>query len=148
MRIKDIMNKFVGMNDGTRRRTVTAFIVAVADVLAVFNIIEFSDEQLNAIKNLALMIVTAFVWAYCSHYKNNDYTQGSVHGTGITRQIKLEQNPNYIGERFYTNEFGDLLTDDNKDYTKPEEVDGDVMAVEEALAEMKIAEEEKESKED
>ena len=133
--MRDILNKFVGMNKETRTRTVTAFVIAVIDALAVFNVISFSDAQIEAIKNLVLMIVTLFVWAYCSHYKNNDYTIGSTIGTGITRQIKREQDPDYIGERFYTNEQGHLLTETcgEDDY---EEVDGDLMAAEEMAAEM------------
>lgn len=138
--MKNIINKFVGMNAETRARTIAAFIVAVADVLSVFNIIEFSDSQLNAIKNLVLMLVTGFVWAYCSHFKNNDYTKGAVQGTGVARQINREQKPGYIGERFYTNNDGTLLTENNTNFIT-EEVSEDTMAVEELEAESEINEE-------
>lgn len=140
--MKDILNKFVGMNSETRKRTITAFVVAVIDLLTVFQVIEFSNEQINAIKNIVLMAVTAFVWAYCSHYKNNDYTKGSVIGTGITRQINSERDPDYVGERFYTDENGRLL---NSEETDIEMEDADVMAAEEMAAEMEIENEEKDN---
>ena len=140
--MKDILNKFVGMNSETRKRTVTAFIIAVIDLLTVFQVIEFSNEQIDAIKNIVLMAVTAFVWAYCSHYKNNDYTKGSVIGTGITRQINSERDPDYVGERFYTDENGRLL---NSEETDIEMEDADVMAAEEMAAEMEIENEEKDN---
>lgn len=141
--MRDIINKFVGMNAETRARTITAFIIAVADALSVFGVISFSDAQLDAIKNLVLLVVTGFVWAYCSHYKNNDYTEGAVRGTGITRQINNERKEGYTGERFYTNQVGDLL-DNEADYDV-EDVDGDVMACEQMAAEAAIAEDEKEN---
>ena len=139
--MRDIINKFVGMNAETRARTITAFIVALADFLAVFGVINFSDAQLDAIKNLVLMVVTGFVWAYCSHYKNNDYTEGAVRGTGITRQINNERKEGYIGERFYTNQAGDLL-EHEEDYPL-DEVDGDVMACEQMAAEAAIEKDER-----
>ena len=141
--MRDIIEKFVGMNSDTRRRTITAFFVAVIDVLTVFQVIEFSDEQINAIKNIVLMVITAFVWAYCSHYKNNDYTKGAVIGTGITRQINSERDPNYVGERFYTNDAGELL--DECGELEVEKVDGDTMLAEELEAEMAIEQEEKDN---
>ena len=46
--MRDIINKFVGMNAETRARTITAFIIAVADALSVFGVISFSDAQLDS----------------------------------------------------------------------------------------------------
>lgn len=130
--IKDILNKFVGMNAETRKRTVTAVVIAVLDFLTAFGFISFNAEQTQALLKLILTIATAFVWAYCSHFKNNDFTEASVKGTGITRQIKREQDKNYVGERFFTNQDGDIMSVED---WETDEVDGDVMAAEQMAAE-------------
>ena len=143
--MQDLINKFIGMNSETRKRTVAVVVLAVIDALSAFGIVQFNDAQIDAIKNLVLVIVTGFVWFYCSHYKNNDFTDASLKGTGITRQIKLEQDPDYVGERFYTNQYGDLIEHSaDADYEEPEKVDGDQMAAEEMAAEMKAEKAEKE----
>lgn len=134
-----IINKYLGMNSETRERTIFAIIMAIVDFLSAFNIIEFTDTQIQAIYKLVLVIITAIVWAYCSHYKNNDYTEAATIGTGITRQIKLEQSEDYIGERFYTNEDGSLLTEDCSNFYVEEE-DEDTMSAEMLAAEMASAE--------
>lgn len=102
--MKDIINKFVGMDEGTRKDTIAAFIVAVLDFLTAFNIIHFDELQIQAIYKLLLVIVTAIVWGYCSHYKNNNFTEEGCIGTGITRQLKKEKEENYIGDVFFTQE--------------------------------------------
>ena len=131
--LKDLLDKYVGMNAETRERTILAVIMALVDFLSAFGIIEFTDGQIQAIYKLLLVISTAIVWGYCSHYKNNDYTEASVKGTGVTRQIKKEQEEGYVGERFFTNSDGDILS--AEDFAT-EEVDGDTMAAEEMAAEL------------
>lgn len=130
--IKDVLNKFVGMNAETRKRTVTAVVIAVLDFLTAFGFISFNAEQTQALLKLILTIATAFVWAYCSHFKNNDFSEAGVKGTGITRQIKREQDKNYVGERFFTNQDGDIMSVED---WETDEVDGDVMAAEQMAAE-------------
>ena len=132
--LNDLLDKYVGMNAETRERTILAFLMALLDFLSAFHIIEFTDAQIQAVFKLLLVISTAIVWAYCSHYKNNDYTEAALKGTGITRQIKKEQTEGYIGERFYTNENGELLTS-VADSFEVEEEDEDTMEVEMAVAE-------------
>ena len=118
--MKQLLDKFVGMNAETRGRTVTAFIVAVLDFLAAFHILEFTQDQYQAILKIVLVLTTAFVWAYCSHYKNNDYTEEACIGTGVTRQLKIEKDPKYIGDRFYT-EYCDLNDPEAVKYVGDEE---------------------------
>ena len=79
------------MDAGTRARTVTALVTAVLDFLAAFGIVNFSDAQSDAIYKIVLTIVTAFVWGYASHYKNNDFTGEACEGTGLTRLLKAEK---------------------------------------------------------
>ncbi len=86
--MNDIISKYVGMNPETRRQTVIAFVTALIDFLTAFHIIEFTDDQVQAIYKLALCIVTAIVWGYCSHYRNNDFSVEGDTGTKITREMK------------------------------------------------------------
>lgn len=86
--MKDILNKYVGMDAETRKQTVIAVLTALIDFLSAFHIIEFTDAQIQAIYKLALCIVTAVVWGYCSHYRNNNYTPEGVAGTIVTREMK------------------------------------------------------------
>ena len=89
--MKNIINRLIGMNAETRARTVTAFLTAVLDFLAAFHIVHFNDAQTDAIYKIVLTIVTAFVWGYASHYKNNDFTEEACEGTGLTRLLKAEK---------------------------------------------------------
>lgn len=102
--MKDTINRFVGMNDETRKQTVVAFITAVIDVLSAFNIIQFTDAQVQSIYKLALCLVTAFVWGYYSHYRNNDFTEIAAQHTAEMRQHKAELEDGYIGDKFFTDE--------------------------------------------
>lgn len=90
--MKNIINKLIGMDAGTRARTVTALVTAILDFLVAFHIVHFNDAQTDAIYKIALTIVTAFVWGYASHYKNNDFTEEACEGTGLTRLLKAEKN--------------------------------------------------------
>ena len=135
-----VINKYIGMNSETRERTILAIIMAIVDFLSAFNIIEFTDAQIQSIYKLVLAIMTAIVWAYCSHYKNNDYTEAGTIGTGVTRQIKLEQSEDYVGERFYTNADGSLFTEEGSNFVTEDE-DEDTMAAEFMAAEAEASEE-------
>lgn len=84
----NIINRLIGMDSGTRTRTVTAFVTALLDFLSAFHIIHFDDAQIASIHKIALTVLTAVVWAYASHYKNNDYTEEACEGTGLTRMLK------------------------------------------------------------
>ena len=102
--MKDILNRFVGMNAETRKQTVIAFVTAMVDFCTAFHIIEFTDDQIQAIYKVALCIVTAIVWGYCSHYRNNDFTEVAAEHTADMRQHKAELEEDYIGDRFFTYE--------------------------------------------
>ena len=99
--MNDIINRYIGMDAETRKQTVIAVITALIDFLTAFHIIEFTDEQIQAIYKLALCIVTAIVWGYCSHYRNNNYTPEACIGTGLTRQLKAEKEIDYVGDYFF-----------------------------------------------
>ncbi len=99
--MNDIINKYIGMDAETRKQTVIAVVTAFVDFCTAFHIIEFTDEQVQALFKVALCIVTAIVWGYCSHYRNNNYTEEGCIGTGLTRQLKAEKEIDYVGDYFF-----------------------------------------------
>lgn len=90
-KLRDTIYKYIGQDAETRKQTVFAFVTAVVDFLTAFHIIEFTDDQIQAIYKLALCIVTAIVWGYCSHYKNNNYTPEAVVATVKLRDAKKKR---------------------------------------------------------
>lgn len=79
--------KLLGLDTGTRTRTVLSLVTAVTDALAVFGIIKFSDAQLESIKNLALVIASAIVWVMGFWY-NENFTPEMTEATGEARLKK------------------------------------------------------------
>ena len=86
--MKDVIYRFIGLDAETRKQTVIAILTAIIDFLTAFHIIEFTDAQIQAIYKLVLTLVTAFVWGYCSHWKNNNYTPEAVVATITMRDAK------------------------------------------------------------
>lgn len=90
-KLKDVINRYIGMDAETRRQTIIAFLTALIDFLSAFHIIEFTDEQIQAVYKLVLCIVTAVVWGYCSHWKNNNYTPEMLSATIMGREAKANR---------------------------------------------------------
>lgn len=89
--MREMIYKYVGMDAETRRQTIIAVITAFVDFCTAFHIIEFTDDQVQAIYKLVLCLVTAFVWGYCSHYKNNNYTPEASTATITMRDAKTKR---------------------------------------------------------
>lgn len=89
--MRDIIYRYIGLDAETRKQTVIAFVTALVDFLTAFHIIEFTDDQVQALYKLALCIVTAIVWGYCSHYKNNNYSPEAVVATTKLRDAKTKR---------------------------------------------------------
>lgn len=87
----ELIYRYIGQDAETRKQTVLAFVTALVDFLTAFHIIEFTDDQVQAIYKLALCIVTAIVWGYCSHYKNNNYTPEASVATIKLRDAKQKR---------------------------------------------------------
>lgn len=102
--MNNIVNRLLGMNSGTRKRTLVAVITAVLDFLTAFHIISFDDAQIASLQKIALTVLTAFVWGFASHYKNNDYTEEACEGTGYTRLLKDMKKPDVYTEQFEVTE--------------------------------------------
>ncbi len=99
------------MNNGTKIRTVLGILTTINTVLAVTDITQFGNETLTFWYKILSVVVNALVVGINTYY-NNDYTPEAAIGTGITRQLKLEKEMEYIGDRFYTEEPYDDSVDD------------------------------------
>lgn len=127
--MKEILGKIFGMNDETRRRTVEGIVLYIFMVFATFNIPVPGEQWQEIIVKVVLCLVEAGDLFYEQHYKNNDHTEIAAEHTGEMRQEKLEQEPDYIGERFYTedpdavdiDELEDLVDDEAGDEEGEEE---------------------------
>lgn len=95
-----MLDKIIGIDKGTRERSIAFIITTITDFLAVFDIMHFSDEQVNAIVKLVVMLVSVFIYGYC-FYKNSCHTEANLQATEEARQRKLEADPEYVGERFF-----------------------------------------------
>ena len=84
------------MNRGTRIRAAVLGVALVLAILAIFQVI-----KLGLIGKIAISVFLVLA-SLGSYYFNNDFSEADCIGTGATRQIKREQKPGYIGERFYT----------------------------------------------
>ena len=89
--MKELFQKYIGLDAETQRQTIIAVLTALIDFLTAFHIIEFTDEQMQAVYKMALCIVTAIVWGYCSHYKNNNYSPEMVVATVKGRDAKKKR---------------------------------------------------------
>lgn len=89
--MRELIMKYVGQDAETQKQTIMAFVTAVIDFLTAFHIIEFTNAQVQAIYKVALCIVTAIVWGYCSHYKNNNFSPEMVVATITGRDAKKKR---------------------------------------------------------
>lgn len=83
------------MNRGTRIRGIALILALVLTGLALFDIVMVFSAKIIIYIFLVLAAAVGYYW-------NEDFTEASCHGTGVTRQIKEELKDDYIGERFYT----------------------------------------------
>jgi hypothetical protein len=123
--MEEIMNKVLGMDVDTRRRTVEAVVLYIFTVFATFNLPVPGEDWQSIIIKLLTCLVEAFILFYEAHYKNNDHTPIAAEHTGAMRQEKAEQDPDYEGERFYTEEEGEDIDEFEDEEVEVEEVEAD-----------------------
>ena len=97
------------MNKGTKIRTILGILTTLNTVLAVTDVTQFGNETVTFWYKIISVIVNAIVVAVNTWY-NNDYTEEACIGTGITRQLKAEQQDNYVGDLFYIDEDGEAVS--------------------------------------
>ena len=93
------------MNRGTRIRGIALILALVLTGFALFDIMMVFSVKMV----IYIFLVLA---AAVGYYYNEDFTNASCHGTGITRQIKAELKDDYIGERFYTAPLSDEIVEE------------------------------------
>ena len=91
------------MNSGTIIRTILVIATCFNTALMSTDVAQFNNPTLNLIYRI-LSVAANFVIVFCATYYNNDYTEEAAIGTGITRQLKLEKQMEYVGDYFYTEE--------------------------------------------
>lgn len=93
------------MNRGTRIRGIALILALVLTGFALFDIMMVFSAKIV----IYIFLVLA---AAVGYYYNEDFTEASCHGTGVTRQIKEELKDDYIGERFYTAPLSDEIIEE------------------------------------
>lgn len=88
------------MNIGTRIRTILVIATCFNTALMSTDVAQFHNPTLNMIYKV-LSVIANFIIVFCATYYNNDYTEEACIGTGNTRQLKAEQQEDYIGDIFY-----------------------------------------------
>lgn len=91
------------MNSGTIIRTILVIATCFNTALLSTDVAQFDNPTVNLIYRV-LSVVANFIIVFCATWYNNDYTKEAAIGTGVTRQLKLEKDTEYIGDYFYTEE--------------------------------------------
>lgn len=94
------------MNTGTIIRTILAVATVINSGAIATGIAEFENPTVNLIYKILSFCATAVI-LFINTWYNNDYTEEACIGTGITRQLKAEKKDDYIGDRFFDEEFLD-----------------------------------------
>lgn len=128
--METIINKVLGMDAATRRRSVEAAMLYIFTAFATCNLFTLNEQWQDILAKLAVLAVEAFVLFYEEHYKNNDHTEIAAEHTGEMRQEKEEQNPDYVGERFYTEDPDGVDIDELDDMVKDDVPDDEEEGVE------------------
>ena len=103
------------MNSGTKIRTILGILTTINTVLAVTDVTQFGNDTVTLWYKIISVIVNALIVGINTYY-NNDYTPEAAIGTGITRQLKLEKEMGYIGDKFFTEEpYEEECTDDEEE---------------------------------
>lgn len=102
------------MNKGTKIRTILGVLTTINTILAVTDVTQFGNETVTFYYKLISVIVNAIVVGINTWF-NNDYTEEACIGTGVTRQLKSEQQDSYVGDYFYNDE-----DENNEEYINDE----------------------------
>lgn len=98
------------MNKGTKLRTIALIVTIINQAFVSIGDVDFGNPTANLVYKVVSTLLTIAASAAALWY-NNDFTEAGCIGTGITRQIKRELDPDYVGDRFFTDASGDLIID-------------------------------------
>lgn len=91
------------MNRGTKIRTAVLMIAIINQAISQVGDPDFGNETANLVYRIVSYIFTVAA-AVIALWYNNDFTEEACRGTAVTRQLKLEKEDDYIGDRFFTSE--------------------------------------------
>ena len=90
------------MNKGTIIRTILAIASVINSGAFATGIANFDNPTVNFWYGVLSFAATAVI-LFVNTYYNNDYSEEACIGTGITRQLKAEQKPDYVGDKMFPN---------------------------------------------
>lgn len=79
------------MNFGTKTRTVLAVATCLNTALMATDVAQFHNAKLDLAYRI-ISVILNFVIVACVTWYNNDYTPEACEGTGLTRQLKAEND--------------------------------------------------------
>lgn len=102
------------MNTGTIIRTVLVVATCLNTALLSTDFAQFQNPKIDFYYKV-ISVALNFIIVACATWFNNDYTEEGCLGTGLTRQLKAENDPEYFGDRFFTDEEGDEIEEEEKE---------------------------------
>lgn len=78
------------MDKSTLRQTIIAGVVSIIISLRILGVLVFATPIFDVIFAILLIAAMYFAWGYCSHWKNNDFTQGAKVATKVGRKANKE----------------------------------------------------------
>lgn len=88
----------MGKTAGTRLRTIIAIIAYVNMVLSQMDVVMFEGYPRLALAYKIVSAVFAGAAWTASHYFDENFTEASCKGTGLTRYLKMEASDKYYTE--------------------------------------------------
>lgn len=101
------------MNIGTKLRTVLAVASCLNTALLATDITGFNNPKLDMAYKIISLILNFIIVAIATYF-NNDYTETACEYTGLMRQAKDEDDPEYEGEVFFDNVAEDEVDEDEE----------------------------------
>lgn len=101
------------MNIGTKLRTILAVASCLNTALLATDITGFNNPKLDMAYKIISLILNFIIVAIATYF-NNDYTETACEYTGLMRQAKDEDDPEYEGEVFFDNVAEDEVDEDEE----------------------------------
>lgn len=108
--------------NGTVIRTVLVIATCLNTAMLSTDFAQFHNPTVDMVYRV-MSVILNFIIVACATWFNNDYTDEARIGTGVTRQLKAEQNDDYIGELFFTDEEEE---EELEDFTDDGEEEGEI----------------------